>query len=54
MSLGLFRLKGLAIGLGDEINEQNDLLDRIQNKADKADSIIHEQNTQIRHILKKK
>ena len=54
MSQGLSRLKGLAIGLGSEISEQNEMIDRIQVQADKADLTIHGQNTQIKQILKKK
>lgn len=53
MSMGLGRLKNLAIGLNDEIEQQNEMIDRIHNKADKADETLEYQNRQIKRILKK-
>lgn len=53
MSLGLGRLKSLAIGLGDEIEEQNTMLDRITGKVEKSDETLEYQNRQMRRILKK-
>ncbi|CAL4064475.1 unnamed protein product [Meganyctiphanes norvegica] len=53
MAAGLSRLKGLAIGLGDEVTDQNTILDRIQGKAEKADHSIEGQNLQIKKLLKK-
>lgn len=53
MSAGLARLKGLAIGLGDEVTDQNSMLDRIQVKADNADQKIEGQNLQIKKLLKR-
>ncbi|XP_067123729.1 synaptosomal-associated protein 29 [Centruroides vittatus] len=53
MSLGLGRLKNLAIGLGDEIEEQNSMLDRITGKVEKSDETVEYQNRQMRRILKK-
>ena len=53
MSAGLGRLKGLAQGLGQEIQDQNELLDRIQGKADKADITVVSQNKQMNRILKR-
>ncbi|XP_015920997.1 synaptosomal-associated protein 29 [Parasteatoda tepidariorum] len=53
MSMGLGRLKNLAIGLNDEIETQNELLDTIHNKADKADETLEYQNSQIKRLLKK-
>ncbi|XP_035218418.1 synaptosomal-associated protein 29-like [Stegodyphus dumicola] len=53
MSLGLGRLKNLAIGLNEEIEQQNEMIDVIHNKADKADETLEYQNRQIKRILKK-
>lgn len=53
MSAGLSRLKGLVIGLGSEITDQNVMIDRIHEKADKADMTIVSQNTQIKKLLKR-
>jgi synaptosomal-associated protein 29 len=54
LSFGLTRLKGLASGLGQEIDEQNDVLDRLQVKVDKADMGVGRQNKQMNKILGKK
>ncbi|KAF2364626.1 Target SNARE coiled-coil domain [Trinorchestia longiramus] len=53
MAFGLSRLKGLAEGLGQEITEQNQLLDSITTKADKTDLNLNSTNKQINTILKK-
>ncbi|XP_076061015.1 synaptosomal-associated protein 29-like [Oratosquilla oratoria] len=53
MASGLSRLKGLAIGLGGEINDQNQMIGRITDKADRVDLKIGKQNTDIKKILKK-
>ena len=53
MSGGMSRLKMLAQGLGDEIVDQNDQLERIQGKAEKADITIRSQNKQMNRILGK-
>ncbi|GFS20088.1 synaptosomal-associated protein 29 [Elysia marginata] len=53
MSEGMSRLKGLAQGLGDEIERQNDQLDRINVKVDNTDDLLSNQNRQMRRILKK-
>ncbi|XP_012946367.1 synaptosomal-associated protein 29 [Aplysia californica] len=53
MGEGMARLKGLAAGLGDEIERQNDQLDRINVKVDGTDDLLSHQNTQMRRILKK-
>lgn len=53
LGLGLARLKGLAMGLGDEIEEQNAMLDRLGNSVDRADLGIQRQNKQMNKILKK-
>lgn len=52
MSHGMERLKGLAMGLGDEIESQNEQLDRINSGVDRADIKLKDQNRQMRKILK--
>lgn len=53
MSGSLARLKGLAIGLSEEIDSQNDLIDNIDDKTEKADIMLMKQNKDMRHLLKK-
>nr|CAG4638892.1 EOG090X0MTI [Cyclestheria hislopi] len=53
MSHSLSRLKGLAQGLSVELDDQNKLLDRLQNSADKADWRIQRQNKDMERLLKK-
>lgn len=53
MCTSLSHLKGLAEGLGEEIGSQNDMLDRINDKTDKADFTIVQQNKEIKKLLKK-
>lgn len=43
---------GLAHGLGEEIEMQNDLVENIISKADKADITIQRQNKAIKNLLK--
>ncbi|CAN7984894.1 unnamed protein product [Ixodes hexagonus] len=50
---GLGRLKCLAKGLGKELDDQTELLDRLTDKTDQAEGTIVHQNSQIRRILKK-
>lgn len=52
MSLGMGRLKDLARGLGSEIEAQNDQLDRINTKVERADIKVRDQNRQMGRILK--
>ena len=52
MSHGMERLKGLAQGLGDEIESQNEQLDRINVGVGRADIKLTDQNRQMRKILK--
>ncbi|KAL3858025.1 hypothetical protein ACJMK2_012641 [Sinanodonta woodiana] len=52
ISGGLSRLKGLAINLGDEIERQNEQLDRIDPLVERANIKMTDQNKQMRHILK--
>ena len=51
--MGVSQLKNLAVGLGDEISAQNDQLERIAPKVDRADTKIRDQNRQMRQILGK-
>lgn len=53
MSGSIARLKGLAIGLSEEIETQNELVDNITDKAEKADITLQRQNKDIRNLLKK-
>ncbi|XP_012057287.1 PREDICTED: synaptosomal-associated protein 29 [Atta cephalotes] len=53
MSGSLARLKHLAIGLSEEIDSQNDLIDNITDKTEKADIILQQQNKDMLHLLKK-
>ncbi|XP_003489583.1 synaptosomal-associated protein 29 [Bombus vosnesenskii] len=53
MSGSLARLKGLAIGLSEEIDLQNDLIDNITDKAEKTDIMLQKQNKDLTHLLKK-
>lgn len=53
MSGGVSQLKSLAVGLGNEISAQNDKIDRIAPKVDRADTKIRDQNRQMRQILGK-
>ena len=53
MQSGIGRLKYLALGLGKEIEEQNEQLDVITNKADKTNSTLKLQNKQmLKHLGK--
>jgi len=53
MSGSLAKLKSLAIGLSEEIDSQNDLIDNITNKAENADILLQQQNKDMLHLLKK-
>jgi synaptosomal-associated protein 29 len=52
MDLGVGRLKNLALGLGNEIDDQNSLLDRITGKSERAEDTLQHQNRQMKRILK--
>ena len=53
MQSGISRLKDLALGLGKEIDEQNEQLDVITNKAEKTNTTIKVQNKQmLKHLGK--
>ncbi|EZA49207.1 hypothetical protein DMN91_007950 [Ooceraea biroi] len=53
MSGSLARLKSLAIGLSEEIDSQNDLIDNVTDKTEKADILLQQQNKDMLHLLKK-
>lgn len=53
MGLGLNRLKNLAMGLSEELDEQNEMLPRIQTKAERAQDTLQYQNRQINQQLRK-
>lgn len=53
MSGSISRLKDLAIGLSEEIDIQNDILDIITDKTERADTSLNRQNKDIRNLLKK-
>lgn len=53
MSDGMSRLKDLAMNLGDEIEKQNDQLDRIAPNVDRVNLRIENQNKQMGRILRK-
>jgi hypothetical protein len=53
MCSSLSHLRGLAEVLGEEIDSQNDMLDRLNDKTDKADFTIQKQNKEINKLLKK-
>lgn len=53
LDLGLNRLKNLALGLGNEIESQNEMIERITTKAERAEDTIGHQNRQMKQILKK-
>lgn len=44
---------GLALGLGEEIDSQNELVENILSKTDKADINMERQNKELNRILKK-
>ena len=53
LSLGLGRLKNLALGLGQEISDQNEFLDKITSKSERVDDTIKLQNKQLQKHLAK-
>ena len=54
ISDGLSKLKGLAIGLGGEIERQNEQIEtKINPQMDKLNYNIDNQNTQMKKILRK-
>lgn len=53
IGFGLGRLKEMAAKLGDEIGDQNQILDRITDKSERAGDSIKHQNRQMQQLLKK-
>lgn len=53
MVRAITRLKGLGTALGDEIDQQNELIDTIQDKVEGADIKIGKQNKQMNKLLGK-
>lgn len=53
IGFGLGRLKEMAMKLGDEIGDQNEMLDRITDKSERAGDSIKHQNRQMQQLLKK-
>ena len=54
MSLGLGRLKGLAQNLNEELDEHNDILDRLDDKTSNADWRVKKQNKDMDKLLNPK
>ena len=53
MAVGLSRLKGLAMDLHDELDEHDDIIIRVDDKASHAGIKVNKQNKDIAKILKK-
>jgi synaptosomal-associated protein 29 len=53
LQMGLGRLKNLALGLGQEISDQNEYLDKITTKSERVDDTIKIQNKQMQKHLKR-
>lgn len=51
MSARLARLRTMGTVLGDEIEDQNQLLDRIHRKAERNDAVVRHQDNQMRTLL---
>lgn len=51
MSANLARLRNLGGALGEEITEQNKVLDRLAVKTDKADTVVRKQDNQMKKLL---
>lgn len=51
MAANLSRLKNLGIGLADEIDDQNKVIDRLQVKVEKTDVVIRDQDKQMKKIM---
>ena len=54
MSLGLGRLKGLAVNLNEELDEHNTILDRLDDKTSNADWRVKKQNKDMDKLLNPK
>lgn len=53
MANGLARLKGLAQGLNTELNDHNDIIDRVNDKTETVGFKVEKQNKAMEKILKK-
>ena len=53
ISMGLSRLKGLALDLNAELDEHDDILIRLDNKASRTGLKVEKQNKDMSKILKK-
>lgn len=53
MSLGLSRLKGLALNLNTELEEHDEILDRLDDKTSYTHMRVQKQNKDMNKILKK-
>lgn len=53
MSSGLSRLKGLAQGLNKELDDHNDIIDRLDHKTSNAGWRVEKQNKDMSKLLKK-
>lgn len=53
ISFGLGRLKEIAMKMGDEIGDHNEMLDRITDISERAGDRVKHQNRQIQQLLKK-
>jgi subtilisin-like proprotein convertase family protein len=51
MSSQLAHLRTWGTTLGNEVDDQNKLLDRIQSKAERNDSVVRNQENQMRKLL---
>lgn len=49
----MYLFTGLAVGLGAEIDSQNDLIENINVKAENVDIHLGRQNEELKRILKK-
>ncbi|KAL0266290.1 UNVERIFIED_CONTAM: hypothetical protein PYX00_008878 [Menopon gallinae] len=54
MCISVKNIKGLALNLGEEIESQNDLIDRIMDKSDRADITLNKQCREMNKLIKKK
>lgn len=50
LSMGLGRLKDIALGMQTEIEEQDDILDRLTTKVDKLDINIKSTEKKVRQL----
>lgn len=53
MAMGLSRLKGLALDLNSELEEHDDILTRLDDKASRAGCKVDKQNKDMSKLLKK-